>query len=412
MQKLRIAIAASSMFFASVAFGGPVDGRKLYYGLESFSQPAMGQSGPLPKAVVVCGNCHGARGEGRFEGGTEVPAIQLAKLRVNYANDAEILGAIERGVGHSNRKLSPLMPRYSLSDEERKTILNYLVRIGTPLDMPQGVTKNVIRVGVLLPLHGPVAAAGKSALTGFEQAAADVNAQNGIYGRKIELVIEDLSASSELAAERLVQRDVFVVLGGFWPTNARGPEALFRQNHIALLAALHSPEQNSSDGWSSYLLAADNMQEKLLRQSLSHCGNSAAGTIVEDAKTWAPAGLGNCVGFTLRQAPALQDKIPDAWQQRIVLPFPAALLEKPSEPLWEKLGLASGRIAFEALSESGAVLYEKAPLEALVRLHGFEPLPGAPVQFSKSQNTAWNPDLLILDPKQNSSEGAISAAGN
>jgi mono/diheme cytochrome c family protein len=412
MQKLRIAIVASCMFFASVAFGETVDGRKLYQGLASFSHPAMGLAGPLPKAIVVCGNCHGARGEGRFEGGAQVPSIQLAKLRATYANDTEILGAIERGISHRNGKLSPLMPRYLLSDQERSALINYLARIGTPLDLPQGVTKDIIRVGVLLPLRGPVAVAAKSALAGFEKAAADVNARNGIYGRKIELVVEDSSPGAELAAEKLAQRDVFMVLGGFWPANIRNPEPVFQQHHITLLAALLSPEQNSSEGWSSYLLAANSMQEKLLQQSVSDCRVSGTGAIVEDAKTWVPTGLGSCVGLTLRQAPELQAKIPDALQQRIVLPFPASVLEKPSEPLWERLGLASGRIAFEALSESGAVLYEKAPLEALARLRGFEPLPGAPVQFSKSQNTAWNPDLLILDTKQNSSEGAISAAGN
>jgi hypothetical protein len=48
----------------------------------------------------------------------------------------------------------------------------------------------------------------------------------------------------------------------------------------------------------------------------------------------------------------------------------------------------------EVLSVAGVALHERAPLEALPRLNGFEPVPGAPVRYSDRRRYGWDPDVL------------------
>src|ERR1700687_5709465 len=56
---------------------------------------------------------------------------------------------------------------------------------------PQAQTKDPIKVGLIQPLSGPVAASGSYITNGARIAADRVNAKGGVLGRPLELVIED-----------------------------------------------------------------------------------------------------------------------------------------------------------------------------------------------------------------------------
>jgi branched-chain amino acid transport system substrate-binding protein len=84
---------------------------------------------------------------------------------------------------------------------------------------PQAQTKEPIKVGLIQPLSGPVAASGSYITNGAKIAADRINAKGGVLGRPLELVIEDNKsdpAEARNAAEKLIVRDKVPVIIGAW----------------------------------------------------------------------------------------------------------------------------------------------------------------------------------------------------
>src|SRR5437763_7697661 len=76
-----------------------------------------------------------------------------------------------------------------------------------------------IKLGVIQPLSGPVAASGNYVRMGAEIARDWLNAKGGINGRKVELVIENNKSDPKeaaSAAEKLIVRDKVPAIMGAW----------------------------------------------------------------------------------------------------------------------------------------------------------------------------------------------------
>src|SRR6185369_9068752 len=99
--------------------------------------------------------------------------------------------AIAQGLDPAGMRLHAGMPRYSMPAERLAELVAYLERIGDADDTDPGVTSTSIRIGAALPLSGPQAAAGKSIRDTLELTFAAESRDGGIYGRRIELVVED-----------------------------------------------------------------------------------------------------------------------------------------------------------------------------------------------------------------------------
>ncbi len=80
-------------------------------------------------------------------------------------------------------------------------------------------SKEPIKIGLIQPLSGPIAAAG-SYITNAAKIAVDrINAKGGVLGRPLELVIEDNKsdpAETRNAAEKLIVRDKVPIIIGAW----------------------------------------------------------------------------------------------------------------------------------------------------------------------------------------------------
>jgi branched-chain amino acid transport system substrate-binding protein len=80
-----------------------------------------------------------------------------------------------------------------------------------------------IRIGVPLPLTGPLAGGGNQILWGVQYAADEVNEAGGLFGRKIELIVEDTkgepNTSASVAAKLATQDKVDAFVGGFGSTS-------------------------------------------------------------------------------------------------------------------------------------------------------------------------------------------------
>ena len=64
----------------------------------------------------------------------------------------------------------------------------------------QAQTKEPIKVGMIQPLSGPIAAAGSYITNGAKIALDRVNAKGGVLGRPLELIIEDFVHQSHCSS--------------------------------------------------------------------------------------------------------------------------------------------------------------------------------------------------------------------
>src|SRR5439155_6023705 len=87
------------------------------------------------------------------------------------------------------------------------------------LTVGEAQQKEPLRVGLIQPLSGPIAAAGSYITNGAKIALDRVNAKGGVLGRPLELIIEDNKsdpAETRNAAEKLIVRDKVPVIIGAW----------------------------------------------------------------------------------------------------------------------------------------------------------------------------------------------------
>jgi branched-chain amino acid transport system substrate-binding protein len=85
--------------------------------------------------------------------------------------------------------------------------------------VPPGFAQAPVKIGVIQPLSGPVAASGNYVRMGAEIARDWINARGGVLGRKVELVIEDNKSDPKeaaSAAEKLIVRDKVPAIMGAW----------------------------------------------------------------------------------------------------------------------------------------------------------------------------------------------------
>ncbi len=79
--------------------------------------------------------------------------------------------------------------------------------------------QDTIKIGVIQPLSGPVAASGNYIRMGAEIARDWANAKGGVLGKKVELLVEDNKSDPKeaaTAAEKLIVKDKVPVLVGAW----------------------------------------------------------------------------------------------------------------------------------------------------------------------------------------------------
>jgi len=90
------------------------------------------------------------------------------------------------------------------------------VAAGLPAALAQQET---VKIGVIQPLSGPVAASGNYVRMGAEIGRDWVNGRGGVLGRQVQLLIEDNKSDPKeaaTAAEKLIVRDKVPVIVGAW----------------------------------------------------------------------------------------------------------------------------------------------------------------------------------------------------
>jgi ABC-type branched-subunit amino acid transport system substrate-binding protein len=190
-----------------------------------FGEPPTEVDGSL----MPCVNCHGSDGKGKPEGGLKPTNITWEALTRPYGvihaggrthppyTERLLARAISLGIDPGGNKLHSLMPRFQMSRDDIRDLIEYLKRLGTQLD--PGLTDTGIKIGTLIPKRGPLAGRGRAAAAILSAYFDEVNRLGGLYSRKIELCVAEAGERPDdliMTAENLVDREqVFALIGAF-----------------------------------------------------------------------------------------------------------------------------------------------------------------------------------------------------
>ncbi|MFI8479520.1 ABC transporter substrate-binding protein [Pseudomonas sp. NPDC078700] len=209
-------------------------------------------SAAVPATVVPCANCHGADGRGRPEGGVRPPDITWRRLSVPYGQlasngrshpaytDAGIARAVSEGVDPGGNTLDPAMPRFVMSMHDMSNLNAYLKRLED--DRDPGVQHDLLSIGTLLPLHGPLAELGTTVAQVLKGTVEAINQSGGIHGRQLRLIVVDAGVDRHSGVDALNtlldQNQVFALVSPMMPALDGQYDALLQSRGVPLVGAL------------------------------------------------------------------------------------------------------------------------------------------------------------------------------
>ena len=201
----------------------------------------------VPASTLSCAGCHGARGEGKTEGGVTAGNLTWSNLTKPYGHshdngrkhgafsETSFIRALTGGVDPAGNKLAVAMPVYRMPQQDMSDLIAYLKRVETDLD--PGVSNDEIVVGTLLPE--------KTALTGLAQSMegmlqayfAEINNRGGIYNRKFRLRVLNGDAGATVAnmKQLIDDQQVFAIVSGLTAGADEGVAALSRDREVPLI---------------------------------------------------------------------------------------------------------------------------------------------------------------------------------
>lgn len=109
------------------------------------------------------------------------------------------------------------------------------------LVLPAALAADTVKIGMLVPLTGPAAADGASALGSVQIALDQVNAAGGVLGKQVELIYYDDRGDTKDAvalAHKIIEQDKIVAfVAGSYSLPTRSVAPIFQEEEIPLVAA-------------------------------------------------------------------------------------------------------------------------------------------------------------------------------
>jgi branched-chain amino acid transport system substrate-binding protein len=152
--------------------------------------------------------------------------------------------------------------------------------------VPTLALADTIKIGVNQPLTGAVAASGNYVANGARIAADEINAQGGLLGQQVELIIEDNKSNPTEAvavAEKLIVRDEVPVMMGAWSstfTLAVMPKLM--EYGVPMLVETSSSEKITTAGnpWVFRISPTSEMEAKAFSEQVDKFGIEKADFLV------------------------------------------------------------------------------------------------------------------------------------
>ncbi|MFQ5653259.1 MAG: ABC transporter substrate-binding protein [Planctomycetota bacterium] len=357
-------------------------------------------------AAFPCESCHGSDGEGTEEGGLAPPPIRWRALtnagrspvtgraRAGYTPEA-LRRAIRKGLDPSGSPMHPGMPRYIMSDAQLDDLSAYLRVLGRDSDHDPGVEAHAIRLGSALPLSGPRERMGHAIRGILEAFFQEINQGGGIFGRRLELVVEDSGGDCSgvvAATRRLIENQrVFALIGSFEPVGCDGVAELAAATEVPLIGPTAiSPNLSVPPNPQVFYLLASHYEQarvlveflateaepRLTRLAVIHLEESIHNQATDGVRRPAPL-LASTIGYEQAyhpgglDAPAALEAALDAGAEVVFFFGPSADLlafarhaEQTGAPLWMvSTGSTLGREAFhlpEGISSRSYLSYPSA----------------------------------------------------
>jgi ABC-type branched-subunit amino acid transport system substrate-binding protein len=256
-------------------------GRAIYFRGETSSKrevTAMIGDVDVPASTVNCAGCHGRRGEGKTEGGVTAGNLTWNNLIKPYGHthpngrkhgpftESSFAMAVVRGVDPAANNLVVAMPRYRLSIEDMNDLIAYIKRL--EFDRDPGLTAESIEVGVPLPTNAALAETSQAIRQVVSAYFEELNAQGGIYNRKIKLHFTEPTATDPLTGLRtlLANNQIFAFVGGLSAGADKQISALAREEEIPFIgpATLLPQVENPPNRYVFYLLPGVSEQARAL----------------------------------------------------------------------------------------------------------------------------------------------------
>jgi len=131
--------------------------------------------------------------------------------------------------------------------------LCFLVAFSCIPGMPLAHGAGFVRVGIVLPLTGPMAEVGQIEKKAFKLAVDEINATGGIHGEKLRLLVEDTASREKVACaavEKLLKTDRVCVVGGGCSSSVTYAVArLCQQEKIPFLINTAAADKITTSGW-------------------------------------------------------------------------------------------------------------------------------------------------------------------
>jgi ABC-type branched-subunit amino acid transport system substrate-binding protein len=234
----------------------------------------------VPANTMTCAGCHNFDGQGKPEGGISPSNITWEALTKPYGvthasgrkhppyTERAIELALTRGLDPAGNRLLNVMPRYAMSREDMTDLVAYLKRLGT--DRDPGLSDNTIRVGLLVSAKGALAEIGQAIKAVVTAYFEEVNAQGGIYNRKIELKFAETgdtpAATSANVARLINDEQVFALSGAMIAGADKEVATLAHDTEVPLIApfTLYPPLSAPVNRQVFYLLSGIDDQARAL----------------------------------------------------------------------------------------------------------------------------------------------------
>jgi ABC-type branched-subunit amino acid transport system substrate-binding protein/cytochrome c553 len=201
----------------------------------------------VPASTLTCAGCHGARGEGKTEGGVTAGPLTWSYLTKPYGHKDEgdrkhgafsetsFVRMLTAGLDPAGNKLAVAMPTYRMSQEDMANLIAYLKRIETDTD--PGVNDTSIVLGTILPEKNALSGLAQSMGDVLQAYFAEINNRGGIYNRKIELrVLHGDSTSTVPNMKRLIDEEqVFAIVSGLSAGAEDGVAALTQEKEVPFI---------------------------------------------------------------------------------------------------------------------------------------------------------------------------------
>jgi ABC-type branched-subunit amino acid transport system substrate-binding protein len=240
---------------------------------------------PTPGHVLPCINCHGADGRGAED------YVGIAPLNINwYAlassgvhehavrthrpfDELSLARAIVFGKDPDGLDMEKAMPRYDMAKEDVEDLIAYLKVMDSQSD--PAISGSTIQVGTVVPTEGRHSGLGDAIRSTIEAVFDKVNANGGVYNRKLELTVggwrDDGNPEIWAARDLVNKHPVAALVSPYVPNYDAELEALGNEKRLPVVGpyTVLQPDGDDEDEnrFTFYLLAGLELQARALVES-------------------------------------------------------------------------------------------------------------------------------------------------